>query len=217
MTYGYVGFHITDTFISCSKCDKMIDENDDDLSYDDLFIKGTFLEKEKRLRCLKNQVSYFAFFWKNGKTNGNCAESRKKVMERGRMHDVGDLIDVYLEGDNYLSYYYDLTEKTIVIDENPLITGEPGIDWDDEESEERYVAIPKMDSFEAYKLRESFAESLEKEKVAEKIYRALSKKKPFRHFKDVLYETELWDEWNSFEHEYAKKEIENWLKGLIID
>lgn len=133
------------------------------------------------------------------------------------MHDVEDLIDVFLEGDNYLSYYYDLAEKTIVIDEDPLITGEPGIDWDDEESEERYVAIPKMDSSEAYKLRESFAESLENEKVAEKIYHALSKKKPFRHFKDALYEMELWDEWNSFEQEYAKKEIENWLKELIID
>lgn len=47
VTHGYVGFHTTDTFISCPKCDKMIDDNGDDLSYDDLFIKGTFLEKEK--------------------------------------------------------------------------------------------------------------------------------------------------------------------------
>ncbi|KAF0825110.1 UPF0158 family protein [Cytobacillus firmus] len=130
------------------------------------------------------------------------------------MHDVEALIDAYLEGDHSFAFYYDLAEKKVVLDEDPAITGEPGIDWDDEESDERYMAVPKMDSFEAYKLRESFAESLDSEKAAEVFRLALSHKKPFRHFKDALYETELWDEWNAFEHSYAKKEIEKWLKAL---
>lgn len=29
MTHGYVGFHTTDTFISCPKCERIIDENDE--------------------------------------------------------------------------------------------------------------------------------------------------------------------------------------------
>ncbi|WNS75151.1 hypothetical protein RRV45_20090 [Bacillus sp. DTU_2020_1000418_1_SI_GHA_SEK_038] len=29
MTHGYVGFHTTDTYISCPKCERIIDENDE--------------------------------------------------------------------------------------------------------------------------------------------------------------------------------------------
>jgi hypothetical protein len=29
-------------------------------------------------------------------------------------------------------------------------TGEPGIDWDDEENEERFIDIPKIDSNESF-------------------------------------------------------------------
>jgi hypothetical protein len=29
-------------------------------------------------------------------------------------------------------------------------TGEPGIDWDDEESEERYIDVPKIDSNDSF-------------------------------------------------------------------
>ncbi|WP_152966712.1 UPF0158 family protein [Sporosarcina globispora] len=133
------------------------------------------------------------------------------------MHDVEELIDAYLEGDHSLSYYYDLAEKKVVLDEDPAITGEPGIDWDDEESDERYKAVPRMESFEAYKLRELFAESLSNKQASEILYQALSHKKPFRHFKDALYETGLWNEWNTFERSYGNKEIEKWLKALKID
>lgn len=130
------------------------------------------------------------------------------------MNLLDELIDAYLVGDDTFRFYYDMVEKKVVMDADPGITGEPRIDLDDEENEERYAVIPKLETYEAFELRERFAESLENKKEAEKFWNALSRNKPFRRFKDALYETDLWDEWNEFEQKHARKEIEAWLIEL---
>ena len=45
-----------------------------------------------------------------------------------------------------------------VIGYGEIYTGEPGIDWDDEENEDKYT-YSKIDSNEAFRVMESFAQS----------------------------------------------------------
>lgn len=42
MTHGYTGFHTDDTFISCPKCDRLIDDGEDEV-----FFPGTAEEYKK--------------------------------------------------------------------------------------------------------------------------------------------------------------------------
>lgn len=130
---------------------------------------------------------------------------------------LDELINTYLM--NSLDpVYIDLQERAIVFDWDPAITGEPGIDWDDEDSETRYIKIPTIDASKGYRLMEQFTIQLDDERERDKLFRALDMKKPFRRFKDTLHDVGLQDDWYSFEHQFAKKEILEWLKtkGLEI-
>lgn len=64
-------------------------------------------------------------------------------------------------------------------------TGEPGIDWDDEENEERYIGIPQLASNEAYFVMTQFAKRTESDPEM-KLFDALNGYKPFRRFKDMF-------------------------------
>jgi hypothetical protein len=124
------------------------------------------------------------------------------------------LIDTYLTNNGPYETYFDIKEKTIVYDGDPAETGEPGIDWDDEESDERYIEVPRITADEAFRLMERFAVSVSDKGASNKLFAALDRPKPFRRFKDTLFEVGLRDEWFDVEYQYGKKEIEAWLKEL---
>ena len=111
---------------------------------------------------------------------------------------IDELIDAYLDNSLDHQYYLDLQTGQVILDLDEAITGEPGIDWDDEENEERYIDIPKITSNEAYFVMTQFAKRTELDPEM-KLINALNRQKPFRRFKDVLYELNAWDEWNEFE------------------
>ncbi|XJZ26935.1 UPF0158 family protein [Bacillota bacterium Lsc_1132] len=115
------------------------------------------------------------------------------------MNLLDELIDIYLtNGSN--EAYYDLEKKEIVYDCREAKTGEPGINWDEDGSEERYLKIPTIDSAEAFRLMENFAASVEDKRKSDKLFDALDKPKPFRRFKDTLFNLDLRDQWFDFEH-----------------
>jgi hypothetical protein len=133
-----------------------------------------------------------------------------------RMQLMDELIDAYL--DNHLEhpYYLDLQTGEVVLDLNESYTGEPGIDWDDEESEGRFVGIPKIDSSEAYAVMTKFAKSTESD-PDNLLLAALDRNRPFRGFKDTLYDLNLWDPWNQFELKHAEEAIREWLEEEGLD
>jgi hypothetical protein len=51
----------------------------------------------------------------------------------------------------------------------------------------------------------------------DKLFDALNGYKPFRRFKDALYELDLWDEWNTFERNFAIEAIQSWMEQLDLD
>jgi hypothetical protein len=121
---------------------------------------------------------------------------------------LDELIDTYFTNNDPYDTYFDIKEKVIVYDADPAETGEPGIDWDDNDSDERYIEVPRITTDEAFRLMTWFAESVADERVSNKLFDALDRPKPFRRFKDMLFEVGLRDEWFEFEFQYGKKEIE---------
>ena len=130
------------------------------------------------------------------------------------MNLLDELIDTYFTNNDPYDTYFDIKEKVIVYDADPAETGEPGIDWDDNDSDERYIEVPRITTDEAFRLMTRFAESVADERASNKLFDALDRPKPFRRFKDTLFEVGLRDEWFEFEFQYGKKEIEEWLKEL---
>lgn len=128
---------------------------------------------------------------------------------------LGELIDAYLDNSIERPYYLDFQTGQVVIDWDESYTGEPGIDWEDEANEERYVDVPKITSDEAYYVRVQFAKRTESDPEL-KLFDALEGYKPFRRFKDVLYELDLWDEWNRFERQYAEEQIKLWMERFEL-
>lgn len=85
-----------------------------------------------------------------------------------------------------------------------------------EENEERYIDIPKIDSNEAFYVMTKFAQRTESD-PENKLFDALDGNKPFRRFKDTLYELDFWEEWNQFEKKLAEEEIQTWMNHYELD
>ena len=127
------------------------------------------------------------------------------------MQLLDELADVYLDNNLEHPYYLDLQTGLVELDVGEGISGVPGIDWDDEANDDRYLDIPKITSDEAYYIRVQFAKRTESD-PDDKLFDALDRQRPFRGFKDVLYELDLWDEWNAFERHYAIEQVQDWMR-----
>lgn len=129
---------------------------------------------------------------------------------------MDEIIAAYLDNNFEHPYYLDLQTGQVILNMDEAYTGEPGIDWDDEENEERYIDIPKIDSNEAFYVMTKFAQRTESD-PEDKLFDALNGYKPFRRFKDTLYELDIWDEWNKFEHKYAEEAIQSWMERFDLN
>ncbi|MBA2943109.1 hypothetical protein HZF08_33105 [Paenibacillus sp. CGMCC 1.16610] len=127
-----------------------------------------------------------------------------------------ELIDAYLDYNFEHPYYLDLHTGEVILDMDENYTGEPGIDWDDEENEDKYILIPQIDSNEAFRVMASFSHSKQSDPKG-RLFDALRGNKPFRRFKDMLYELNMWDEWNKYQNQYAEKEIQSWMEEVELN
>ena len=67
-----------------------------------------------------------------------------------------------------------------------------------ESNEEEYLRFDKMTSSEAFKVMESFADSLQDEFMKRRIYDALSYKGPFQNFKRLIDDSDYRQDWFDF-------------------
>ena len=88
-----------------------------------------------------------------------------------------------------------------------------------EELEERgFVAVEMADSHRGYRDMEDFIDTLEDEKVRAALFRAIERQRPFRHFKDALYDyPKVQDDWYAFHEKRMRHHAITWLlsEGLI--
>lgn len=123
---------------------------------------------------------------------------------------LDELTISYLENAEEESYL-DPNSLEIMIDWDQAVTGELGIDWGDEKTDD-YLLLPTIDSHESYELMEEFTNQVDDLVKAKKLLASLQGKKPFRHFKDCLDEVGLRDEWFTFEENFAKNVMAVWLE-----
>jgi len=89
----------------------------------------------------------------------------------------------------------------------------------DEGLGKRYIAIPNAQSYEGYQDMEDFIETVNSEKLKERLYNAITRKGAFRKFKDVLnsYPKER-ERWFKLKDEMVMGRVNEWLdeKGIEI-
>lgn len=89
---------------------------------------------------------------------------------------------------------------------------------DDEIDPDRYVAIPKRESHEAYEDMADFAETVTNAHLRDLLEVALGGKGAFRRFKDVLlgYPAER-ERWFEFEERRQREAIEEWAREEDVE
>lgn len=115
-------------------------------------------------------------------------------------------------------YYHKVTGE---IEVYPHELSNPGFDeefWEDvmdkvSESREEYMSFEPMDSRESFQVIENFIAQIDDIPTHNKFIEAVSRKRPFANFKDMLhYYPELREQWFVFKNEayidYVKEQVE---------
>jgi hypothetical protein len=88
---------------------------------------------------------------------------------------------------------------------------------------DKYLEFYKMDSREAFRVMSDFVDSLDNEKLKDKLDLGLSLSKPFRNFKDIIDSEggEYRDKWFAFREmkyiEYVQEQLENYNNKIDED
>jgi len=132
------------------------------------------------------------------------------------LEDHSDSFEYYLDLENGNvvillrdSFEDELEEDSVDLDgyNREIVEGDP----------DRFIFISPIKSDESFDIMEDFTSTLPDDLIKDKLSSALSKRKPFRHFKDELYDfPEVQKEWYKFHEEEMKKIACEWLKAYDI-
>ena len=82
----------------------------------------------------------------------------------------------------------------------------------------RFVAVPRIESREAYGVMEDFIETVGEERLQSQLWRAIDGRGAFRRFKDVLADHPAEEErWFRFEQERERQWAVDWLRAEGIE
>jgi hypothetical protein len=83
---------------------------------------------------------------------------------------------------------------------------------------ERYRRIEPLESHESFRIMEDFAASLPDSAIKSRLFDALSRNKPFRHFKDIVHsDPALRDRWFQFRDEAHEQYLREWLRENEVE
>jgi len=86
-----------------------------------------------------------------------------------------------------------------------------------ENNPDRFVFINPINSRESFKIMEDFVETILNDLIKNTLRSTLSKRKPFRHFKDELnHLPEIQKEWDTYHETEMEKIAHEWLKDNDI-
>lgn len=128
-----------------------------------------------------------------------------------------DMIAMAMQDDGSLGTNYLLDTET-----GEVIMYGFDSDTDDEIDieDEKYVGIDRIESYESYQHMEDFTVELPEGEARRQLEQALIRSKPFRHFKDALYDfPEVQKDWYKFKDDAMARIIVRWLvdEKLITD
>ena len=132
--------------------------------------------------------------------------------------DLGELLLALDSSAGEAEYFLDLTTGEI------LMRFEDAPDAEEIDarlaagSDERYEAIEPVPSRERFEVMADFAESLPDSAMKERLFHALQQRRPFRGFKEVLFDDEVVRQrWFAFESAAATQAAERWLTSLGLE
>ncbi|GMA62925.1 UPF0158 family protein [Alicyclobacillus fastidiosus] len=137
--------------------------------------------------------------------------------------DLNELCDAFAVNNEEIEHYLDIETGKVIMWMDPIATGIRDEELDDELENgfgERYFHLPKIESREAYQLMVEFTEALTFSSLRDRLEAALSGRKPFRAFKDVLYDfPEEREQWFTFERNAHRRQVLQWLElnHIILD
>ncbi|HEY9786342.1 MAG TPA: UPF0158 family protein [Candidatus Obscuribacterales bacterium] len=105
-------------------------------------------------------------------------------------------------------------------DDTDSQSGESTNYQDDASGENPYVPIEQIPSHEAFKWMEDFAEAVADSRLQHLLFEALSGRRPFRRFKDVLLDyPKQREQWFAYEGTRRRQYIEQWARdeGIELD
>ena len=83
---------------------------------------------------------------------------------------------------------------------------------------ERYRSIEPLESHESFRIMEHFAAALPESRLKSRLFDALTRNKPFRHFQDIVHaDLALRDQWFAFRDDALSQHARDWLESLGIE
>ncbi|WAH37293.1 UPF0158 family protein [Alicyclobacillus dauci] len=130
--------------------------------------------------------------------------------------DLRELCDAFSINNEEIEHYLDVETGEIIMWMDPIVMGVLDEELEDELEEgfgERYFRIPKIESREAYQLMVEFTDTVTSSSLRDLLRAALNRHKPFREFKDVLYDfPEEREQWFKFERDAHRQHVLQWLE-----
>lgn len=137
--------------------------------------------------------------------------------------DAEDLI-MALEYQGYdARYIFDRETGEVIFMPDVAIVGDDVMDEELSEAVEegwgtRYIAVDPVPSWEGWNVMRDFIETINDEKIANRLYRAIEGRSPFRRFKDELLNyPELREAWFRFHDEAFIQLAKDWLRDHQIE
>jgi hypothetical protein len=123
--------------------------------------------------------------------------------------DAGDLIDA-------LEYHLEDASCLLDLESGEVIHAADMPEDEDLDDPDRYLVIPAMDSFDSFQIMEDFVEGLPEGEACRALARALRLPRPFRCFKDTLFEfPSLRERWFKFQHDRMLEYAQTWLEDTL--
>jgi len=148
----------------------------------------------------------------------NLIYLQRRIMAR-LVIDVDDLIMALETHGLQLSHYLDRQTGEVL-----CLPDEDYMDPDEETKEkienepDRYLLIDSLPSHEGWEIMSDFVESLRPGKIRDDLERAIHGRRPFRRFKDVLFDyLDTRDAWFAFEKNAFVQLAKDWLKEQGIE
>ena len=123
--------------------------------------------------------------------------------------DAGDLIDA-------LEYHLDDASQLLDLESGEVVQAADMPEDEDLDDPDRFLVIPSMDSFDSFQIMEDFVEGLPEGEACRALARALRLPRPFRCFKDTLFEfPSLRELWFKFQHDRMLEYAQTWLEDTL--
>lgn len=117
-----------------------------------------------------------------------------------------------------IQYYLDLETGNIKMKSEDNFIEDEIEEEEIENNPERYHYINPIDSSKSYEIMEDFIYSLEDKKIKDDLLDSINRKKPFRSFKDRLYNyPEIQERWYIFYDEELERIMKEWLEENNIN